>query len=68
MPTPMDEDNAWEDDLLGEDMVDCEASPEHLGTDVNVITFLDDYTIVGDDETIVAQFDFGSKEATCTKL
>jgi hypothetical protein len=28
-----------EDDLLGEDLVDYEASPERPGMDVNVITF-----------------------------
>jgi hypothetical protein len=28
-PTPMDEDNTEEDDLLGEDLVDYGASPEH---------------------------------------
>jgi hypothetical protein len=35
--------------------------------DVNVITFSVDYTIVGDDEPVVAQFDFGPKEAAFTK-
>jgi hypothetical protein len=63
MPTSMEED-----DLLGEDLVDYEASPERLGMDVNVITFSADCTIVGDDEPVfVAQFDFGPKEATFTK-
>jgi hypothetical protein len=57
MPTSMEED-----DLLGEDMVDYEASPERPGMDVNVITFSADCTIVGDDEPIVAQFDFGPKK------
>jgi hypothetical protein len=56
-----------EDDLLGEDLVDYEASPEHPGMDVNVITFSADCTIVGDDEPVVAQFDFGPREATFTK-
>jgi hypothetical protein len=63
----MDEDNIEEDDLLGEDLVDYRASPEHPGVDVNVITFSADYTIIGDDEPIVAQFDFGPKGATFTK-
>jgi hypothetical protein len=45
MPTPMEED-----DLLGEDLVDYEASPERPGMDVNVNTFSADCTIVGDDE------------------
>jgi hypothetical protein len=63
VPTPMEED-----DLLGEDMVDYEASLEHPGIDVNVITFSTDCTIVGDDEPIVAQFDFGPKEAAFTKV
>jgi hypothetical protein len=35
--------------------------------DVNVITFSADCTIVGDDEPVVAQFDFGPKEAAFTK-
>jgi hypothetical protein len=63
VPTPKEED-----DLLGEDLVDYEASPEHLGMDVNVITFSADCTIVGDDEPVVALFDFGPKEAAFTKL
>jgi hypothetical protein len=54
-PTPMDEDNVEEDDLLGDDLVDYEASPEHLDMDVIVITFLVDYTIIGDDEPVGAQ-------------
>jgi hypothetical protein len=62
VPTSMEED-----DLLGEDLVDYEASPECLGMDVNVITFSADCTIVGDDEPIVAQFDFSPKEAAFTK-
>jgi hypothetical protein len=49
IPTPMEED-----DLLGEDLVDYEASPERPGMDVNVITFSTDCTIVDDDEPIVA--------------
>jgi hypothetical protein len=56
-----------EDDLLGEDPVDYEASPKHPDMDVNVITFSTDCTIVGDDEPVVAQFDFGPKEAAFTK-
>jgi hypothetical protein len=52
-----------EDDLLGEDLVDYEASPEWPGMDINVITFSADCTIIGDDEPVVAQFDFGPKEA-----
>jgi hypothetical protein len=61
-PTSMEED-----DLLGEDLVDYEASPERPGMDVNVITFSADCTIIGDDEPVVAQFDFGPKEAAFTK-
>jgi hypothetical protein len=60
--TPMEEDV-----LLGEDLVDYEASREHPGMDVNVITFSADCTIVGDNEPIIAQFDFGPKEAAFTK-
>jgi hypothetical protein len=56
-----------EDDLLGEDLVNYEASPEHRGMDVNAITFSVDCTIIGDDEPVVAQFNFGPKEATFTK-
>jgi hypothetical protein len=56
-----------EDDLLGEDLVDYEASPERPGTDVNIITFSADCTIIGDDEPVVAQFDFGPKKAAFTK-
>jgi hypothetical protein len=63
----MEEDNTEEDDQLGEDLVDYGASPEHPGMEVNVITFLANYTIIGDDETVVAQFDFGSKEVIFTK-
>jgi hypothetical protein len=35
--------------------------------DINVITFSADCTIIGDDEPVVAQFDFGPKEAAFTK-
>jgi hypothetical protein len=62
VPTSMEED-----DLLGEDLVDYDASTERPGMDVNVITFSADYTIVGDDEPVVAQFDFGPKEVAFTK-
>jgi hypothetical protein len=62
VPTPMEED-----DLLGEDLVDYEASPERPGMDVNIITFSTDCTIIGDNEPIVAQFDFGPKETAFTK-
>jgi hypothetical protein len=43
-----------EDDLLGENLVDYEASSERPGMDVNVITFSADCTIIGDDEPVVA--------------
>jgi hypothetical protein len=56
-----------EDDLLGEDLVDYEASPEQPGMDINVITFSANYTIIDDDEPIVAQFDFRPKEVAFTK-
>ena len=48
-PTSMEEDG-----LLGEDLVDYEASLERPGMDVNVMTFSTDCTIVGDDEPVVA--------------
>jgi hypothetical protein len=35
--------------------------------DVNVIMFSVNCTIIGDDEPVVSQFDFGPKEATFTK-
>jgi hypothetical protein len=50
-----------DDDLLGEDLVDYEATPEHSGMDVNVTVFSADCTIIGDDEPTIAQFDFGPK-------
>jgi hypothetical protein len=55
------------DDLLGEEMVDYEASPKHLGMEVNVITFSVDYTIINDDKPVVAQFDFCRKEMIFNK-
>jgi hypothetical protein len=62
VPTSMEED-----DLLGEDLVDYEASLECTSMDVNVITFFVDCTIVNDDEPVVAQIDFGPIEAAFTK-
>jgi hypothetical protein len=56
-----------EDDLLGGDLVDYEAFLEHTGMDINVIKFSADCTIISDNEPVVAQFDFGPKEATFTK-
>jgi hypothetical protein len=50
----MDQDSIKDDDLLGGDLVDYGASPEHPCTDVNVITFSADYTIMGNDEPVVA--------------
>jgi hypothetical protein len=49
IPTSMEDD-----DLLGEDLVDYEASPERPGMDVNVITFFADCTIISNDEPVVA--------------
>jgi hypothetical protein len=60
--TPMEED-----DLLGEDLVDYEASPECPGMDINIITFSANCIIIDDNEPVVAQFDFGPKEAAFTK-
>jgi hypothetical protein len=56
-----------EEDLLGEDLVDYEASLEHPCMDVNIITFSTDCAIISDNEPVIAQFDFGPKEATFTK-
>jgi hypothetical protein len=61
-PKPMEEDN-----LLGEDLVDYGATPEHSGMDVNFIMFSANCTIIGDNESVVGQFNFGPKEATFTK-
>jgi hypothetical protein len=61
-PTPMEED-----ELFGEDLVDYRATPEHSGMDANIIILSSDCTIIGDDESVVAQFDFGSKEVPFTK-
>lgn len=58
----MDQDDD-EDNLLGEERVDYEASLEHLGMELNVITFLADYNIIDDDEPMVGHFYFGPKEA-----
>jgi hypothetical protein len=66
-PTPMEKDNTEEDDLLGEELVDYGASPEHLGMDVNVIMFSVDCAIICDDEPAIAQLDFGLKEVAFTK-
>jgi hypothetical protein len=49
----MDQDGD-DDDLLGEDVVDYEASLEHTNMEVNVIICSSDYTIIGDDEHAVA--------------
>jgi hypothetical protein len=56
-----------EDDPMREDSVDYGATPEHSGMDINVIMFSADCTIIGDDEPVIAQFDFGPKEAAFTK-
>jgi hypothetical protein len=67
VPTSMEEDKTEEEDMLGEDLVDYEATPEHPGMDVNVIMFSIDCTIIGDDEPVIAQFNFGHKEVAFTK-
>jgi hypothetical protein len=64
---PMDQDGDKDDDLLGEDMVDYEASPQHASMEVNVITFSGEYTVFGNDEPMVAQFDFGPEDMIFTK-
>jgi hypothetical protein len=56
-----------EDNLLEEDLVDYGAAPEHSGMDVNVIMFSADCAIIGDDEPVIAQFNFGPKEVAFTK-
>jgi hypothetical protein len=66
-PVTMDQIGDDDDDLLGEDMVDYEASPQYIGMEVNVITFSADYTIIGNGESVVAQFDFGRKDMIFTE-
>jgi hypothetical protein len=61
-PIPMEEE-----DLLEEDLVDYGATLEHSGMDVNDIMFSTNCTIIGDDEPVVGQFNFGPKEAAFTK-
>ena len=56
-----------EDNLLGEDLVNYKATPEYSGVDINVIMFSIDCTIIGGDEPVVAQFDFGPKEVAFTE-
>jgi hypothetical protein len=56
-----------QEDVIEDEMVDYEASPEHLGMEINVMAFLADYDNISDDETIMAQFDFRLKEAVFTK-
>jgi hypothetical protein len=67
VPTPTGEDNIEEDDLMEEDMVDYRATPKHPGMGVNFMMFSIDCNIIGDNEPVVAQFDFGPKEASFTK-
>jgi hypothetical protein len=68
---PMDQSGDDDDNLLGEDIVDYGASPQQAGMDVNIITFSADYTIIGNDESmvelVVAQFYFSSKDMIFTK-
>jgi hypothetical protein len=63
----MDEENIKEGNLLGGDLIGYRASSKHPSMDVNVITFLANYTTIGDDELVVAQFDFGPKDIVSTK-
>lgn len=56
-----------EEEVHEEEMVDYEASLKHLGTKINVITFFADYDIIGNDDIVMAQFDFGPKEVVFTK-
>jgi hypothetical protein len=48
-------------------MVDYKASLQDACMEVKIITFLADYTIIGDDEPVVAQFDFGLEDMIFTK-
>jgi hypothetical protein len=52
---------------MEEDMVDYRATPKHPGMGVNFMMFSIDCNIIGDNEPVVAQFDFGPKEASFTK-
>jgi hypothetical protein len=49
-------------------MVDYEASPGRQGMDVNMITFSADYSIIGEDEEVMAQFSFKPRDAVFAKL
>jgi hypothetical protein len=62
VPTPMEEE-----DLLGENLIDYRATAEQSDMDVNVIMFFANCTIIGDDEPVIAQFDFGPKDVSFTK-
>lgn len=56
----------WED-VVEDEMMDYEASQEHTEMEINVITFLADYDIISDNEPMMAQFDFGPKDAVFTR-
>jgi hypothetical protein len=56
-----------EEEVHEEEMVDYEASPKHLGLEINVISFSTDYNIIDNDVNVIAQFDFGPKKAVFTK-
>jgi hypothetical protein len=53
--------------IIEEEMVDYEVTPKLLGMEINAITFFTDYYIIGNDENVMAQFDFGPKKVVFTK-
>jgi hypothetical protein len=44
-----------------EEMVDYKASLKCLGMEINIITFLIIYDIIGNDDNVMDQFDLGPK-------
>jgi hypothetical protein len=66
-PVPMDQSGDSNNNLLGKDMVDYEASLQRASMKITIITYSVDYTIIGDDEPVDAQFDFGPEYMIFTK-
>jgi hypothetical protein len=56
-----------EEEVNEEEMVYYEVSPKHLGMEINIFTFYVDYNIIGNDENVMAQFDFRCKETIFLK-
>jgi hypothetical protein len=56
-----------EEEVHEEEMVDYEVSPKHLVMEINIFTFYVDNDIIGNDENVMAQFDFRPKETIFLK-